>query len=152
MLLFFAGESYACKCEIPPPFEEHISSISDDAIIIRGRVVSHAVFNTSMKVEVLDLLEGREERAKVKVVSFLRPNCTMEVDRIQGGSEWILLLKKDEHSLFPWSNNYYISICGNTRLEVIDGKVVKGYIRKSNDDDYYDQEEPLDKFLGRFGK
>ena len=120
LLLSFPGFSSACSCVLIETFCETITfndgNIHPDLVIVLGKKVKNT--NIGMEVEILDVLNGTEDRPRIDIRRGDGADCGVNTDIFEVGQELLMALWP-----FDPADNiiYQLSICGVTFLEFNDG-------------------------------
>src|SRR5688572_6066371 len=134
LLLIGVNHSYACMCFWRGGL---LKMAQTDSLTIQAKVnkylsystdkVMNRTFPTSMEVEVVRILKGKEERKLITVWGDEGWACRPYLTAFSIGSEWVLSLKRWE------DGEYEISICGEHYVPIHGGMAVGYLIHNSQD-------------------
>ncbi len=127
LLLSPTPSAQACSCSWAGPF----ASVAPSAdLVVRGKVLSYD--KNSLKLQVLEVLRGKESRKTIRVWGDNGAQCSPYVTAFPIGTEWILAIRRTTSGVSPgyfprdgipgeWkkSADYRISICGEFWLQVV---------------------------------
>ena len=121
-MLTFPGPALACSCSWAGPFTR---AAPGKALIILGEIQSH--HRNSMDVTVVEVIRGREERARIRIWGDNGALCRPYVSGFPIGTTWLLAVsplpdavtgRPDGFSSPPGAPEYAISVCGEFWLEI----------------------------------
>jgi len=127
-ILVLPQNIHACSCDWGGPF---LKVAPDTHLVVRARVLNYhgdggsmldwktqkpITIKLAMDVEVLEVLNGKEEKSQIRIWGDNGVMCRPYVMSFPIGTEWIFALHGKKR--------YSISICGTFALKVMNGKVV----------------------------